>query len=159
MAVEYDNAVDDIQTTIRSILVNDTAEIVFLSAGESVTNAGATLNNSCKILDGTPEKLLKGQVFPYIIIRPATFKESRLTNTKRVMILTTSIELYTRREQHIRVLMDAVRDALKRAQATTRAGNYFWYEIPRTDMTIQQLPNGEVVYLATLDVDYKAVCS
>jgi len=143
-ASTYATMVDTLQGIIVSILTNDS------------TVSGYTT----KILDGFPTALTKGAGFPHIIVHTPDTKEERKTqgvNPKFRNTLSVSIEIYSRQEGNVREITDAVRNAIRTNQSSTRASGYAYLDTNQTSVKHIYLP-GEVTYpvwTSTVKISYR----
>jgi len=118
------NVVQTLQSDVLNILRADSASIT-ITYPNGLT--GTITLSDCKILDGVPMKTIWEGGFPLILVHTPEVEESRLTLTKHRSEMTTQIEILDKREGNVRVLVDAVKDALHNAQATTKGDGYYWY--------------------------------
>lgn len=124
---DFSNMVDNIQTTLVTILKADTV-----------------IDDYTKnILDGTPTNLTKNVGYPYILVHTPTFEDTKLTqgySPKYKTQVIVPIEVIDKREGNVRKLCDAVRNSLKTNQATTRGVKVFNLQCGRTRMSTGEIP-------------------
>jgi len=133
------NSVQTLQSSIITILKADTATLSFTHADDEVTTR--TLSD-LSIMDGVPVQLIKGIGFPHIIVHTPEENTERLTLTKFKTEFNVHIEIIDRYEGNVRILTDAVKDALHNAQTTTKGSSYWWFgRRIRSNLNYNYLPS------------------
>jgi hypothetical protein len=145
------NCVQTLQSTIVSILKANTTSLTFTHADDTTDTRSLS---EMKIMDGVPTGLIKGTAFDYIIVHTPEMDSSRLTMTKHKTELTVHIEITGKMEGNVRILTDAVIDALKDAEPTTKASGYWWYgRRIRSNLNYTYLPQENNVAKAVWHMD------
>ena len=155
----FSQIVQNLQSDIITILNTDTTTTTFTYSDS--TTATRSLSNF-KIVDGMPSDLLKGTGFPYIIVHTPTERTSKKTlSAKYQSMLEIQIEVYDRREGNVRILIDMVRDAIKRGISTWMDRGMFFLPMGteiRSTISVSMLPSepaGKPVWFASLFVPFK----
>jgi len=144
--MDYSNIAVQLQSTVINILRNDS------------TVSGLTSN----ILDGVPAGLWKGTGFPYILVHTPTIEDTRITTTKIRNDAFMEIEIISHQESVVRTLVDAVRNALKSNQNTTRAENAYLYRNSSGSMNPFPIPGKQrrsMGWNFTMTIEYTVVNS
>lgn len=142
-ATTYANAVSNIQTTLYNII-----------------NTDSTVATYCKhIIDGNPAKLSRERGFPYIIVGTPTMTRNIrvLDNNTFEHDVTLTITVASVKESVVRNVADAVMNALKTSQATTRAAKLHWFKVKSTSMRPLMMDDGTYSYLYDINVGYRFV--
>lgn len=154
----YSNISDKLQSTVFGIINADSTSLTFKDAnGSDIT---ATLQDDMTVLDGIPEKLLRGEGFPYVIIRTPTRAEVVKGNnpSKSIVILNQEIEIWTKKEGDGRIWFDAIANSLRSNQATTRVEKFYIHEgIDLSDVSPTTFDDESVAWNLTLNIKYRFV--
>lgn len=153
----YANLSETLQSTVFTIISTDSTSLTFTDANGS--NITATLQNDMTVLDGMPEKMLRAEGFPYTIVRTPTRNEEPKGNNpaKSIVALTQEIEIWTKREGDARIWFDAIINALRSNQASTRAEKFYIHSTPTSDIVPTTLDDESVVWNLTMSVMYRFI--
>jgi len=148
MVVAYATVEEDVQSTIFTIINNDTTSITFHN------NETGTLANNVTVLDGIPQNLVINTGFPYVLVQTPYITEERSTKNKFGLQVTSPIEIFDKKEKNVRRIIGAIRSALSSNQATTRAIHLTNMLIKSTPMT-RTIGDTSKIYNGHLRVRYK----
>jgi sensor c-di-GMP phosphodiesterase-like protein len=111
------------------------------------------------ILDGSLYKIAEERGFPYIIVNtPTTFHNNRvLDNSNFTQDINVGIVVASIKESVVRQLADAVINALKTNQSTTRTAKLNWFRLLNTNLRPFKMDNGDTVHLYEINVGYKFI--
>lgn len=143
-ATTYANVRDNAQTTIYGILSTDATV--------------ATYTNN--IVDGSLYKIIEERGFPYVIVNTPNVDEHSnrfLSNQAFKQEITLRISVASIKESVVRKLSDAVINALKTNQATTRAANLNWFKLRGASLRSYKMDNNDTVHIYDIDVGYTFV--
>lgn len=146
MTSTYGTILNNLQSTVYNIIKNDS------------TVQSKTTN----VMDGVPAQMIRGVGFPYILVHTPEGSEERVTITKFKVNATVHIEVVSKTESIVRETADAVRDALRSNQSTTRTEGHFMLKLPMRGRLNQRfLPNekSKPVWTYDLFVTYFGVFS
>lgn len=153
----YANSSSNTQSTIYDILSSDTTVFTVRAKASGDPNATLTtsLSEGMKVIDGEPTyNQLKNYAFPKVLVHTPTMNEERLTMTKFLITANCRIEVMCTNERDLRNVYDAVRNALKTNQNTTKAATMFWYLSPTSSISNFVGQNEKVIYTLTMNVRY-----
>lgn len=143
-SISYNYLLDHAQEAIVAILSNDS----------TVTNSTTGTTN---IFDGIPTALLRGTGFPTIIVHTPTISEERYTQTRFKIMVTFDIEVIDKKEGNVRVLSDAVRNALSSNQSSLRGNRLTHYRVADSFLSHTFLADEQStpVWSNTLQVEFR----
>lgn len=140
----YANLRDSVQSTIYGILSADT------------TLLALTRN----ITDGALVKVINQRGFPYVIVNTPNVDEHTnryFDNAKFKQEITIRVSVASIKESAVRQVADAVINALKTNQATTRAANLNWFKLRGATLRSYMMDNMDTVHVYDIDVGYTFV--
>lgn len=143
----YANAVTNIQSTIYGVISADSAVKALMAPPPY------------HIIDGSPYKLSRERGFPYIIVPSPTMSRNIrvLDNNTFEHDVSLTITIASIQESVVRSIADAVMNALKTNQATTRAANLYWFKVKSTSEKPVMLDNGDMTYQYDINIGYRFV--
>jgi len=140
----YANLRTSVHTVIYGILTADTTLL-------------ALTNN---IVDGSLYKVIKQRGFPYVIINTPAIElhaNRYLDNEKFKQEVTVKITVASIKESVVRSVSDAVINALKTNQDTTREANLNWFKLRGATANQYMMDNMDTVHTYDISVGYTFV--
>ncbi|MHA1868106.1 MAG: hypothetical protein ACTSXD_08555 [Candidatus Heimdallarchaeaceae archaeon] len=120
----YSNISANAQSTIYNVLASDSTVVSYVQAGPQLN-----------IYDGFPDMSVRSGKSLFILIRSPNDSEDWITLRKKKATITCEIEVYGTKEGDVRLLSDAVRQALRKEHNTFKNANMMWQNVESTNIT------------------------